>query len=185
MEPSSSFVQHDEFLDFSCIHFLSNRKQSTVEVSSGKENQRRTCCSETEVGMFGVKKPTERKANFFVRFGCFMRPRKSRVVSEFSSRQHRETCARQSLESNNEFSRVAKDDHPCLGTLKLVWCCAFRECRETCARCQDPTCKDKVGLPRHASVRRTIHWEGLKESPKEVESSREQILDQKTNVLIR
>ena len=72
-----------------------------------KPNQTK-CGSDTEVGMFGVKKPTERIANLSCRFGCFTRPEKSRVGSEFSLREHRETCTRPGPEPSNEFSRVAK-----------------------------------------------------------------------------
>ena len=45
-----------------------------VEESSGKENRRGTCGSETATSMFGVKKPIERKANLFFGFECFIRP---------------------------------------------------------------------------------------------------------------
>ena len=74
------------------------------------------------IHVFGVKKRLERKANFFLRFGCFTRPGESRVGSEFCFRDHRETCARREQQPSNEFSRVAKkDDNPSLvNTRKLV-----------------------------------------------------------------
>ena len=59
--------QRHEFLDVFLQPFSFDQKaKHYVEESSGKENRRRTCGSETEVHMFGVKKTTERKANLFV-----------------------------------------------------------------------------------------------------------------------
>ena len=121
MEPSSSFVQLHEFLDVFLQQFPFEQKaKHHVEECSGKVIRRRTCDSEAEVGMFGVKKPAERKANLFVKFGCFRRPGESRVGLDVCFRECRETCARQGPVPSNEFSRVEKDDFPFLGTRKLV-----------------------------------------------------------------
>ena len=94
MESSSSFVQHHEYLAIFLQEFSFEQKaERHVEESSGKEDQRRTCGSDTVVSVFGVKKPPQRKANLFLTFGCFIRHLESRVGSEFCCRLHRETCA--------------------------------------------------------------------------------------------
>ena len=153
VEPYSSFSQHHEFPDV----------QHHVEESSGKKDRRRACGGETEVGMFGVKKPTGRKANIFFRLVRFTRPGDSRVRPGFCFRDHRETFTRQVPEPSDEFSRVAKRWHSVSGEHKEIcaeWCVwAFREYRETCARCRKPTCKNKVGLPQRANLRLSIRWQ--------------------------
>ena len=63
MVPSSSFVQHHELSDvFLQPVSFEQKAEHHVEESSGKDNRRGTCGSETEVSMFDTKKPTERKA---------------------------------------------------------------------------------------------------------------------------
>ena len=108
MESSSSFVQHHEYLAFFLQQFSFEQKAERHDEESLRKRRRRTCRSDTVVSVFGVKKPPERKANLFLRFGCFIRPRESIVGSEFCFRLHRETCAGLGPEPSNEFSRVAK-----------------------------------------------------------------------------
>ena len=98
----------------------------------------------------------------------------SRVEPEFCFREHGETCARHGPELSNEFSRVAKRWQSVLvyGETRAGWCVwAFREYKETCARCWEPTRKDKVGLPHYANLRQSILWKSLQECSTEVESS--------------
>ena len=58
--------------------------------------------------MFGIKKPPERKANLFYRFGYLKQPGESRVESEFCFKNHKKTRARQEPKPNTAFSKVAK-----------------------------------------------------------------------------
>ena len=58
MEPSSSSVQHHEFLDVFLQPFFYNQKaENYVEESSGKKDSRRTCGDEIKASKFGIKKP--------------------------------------------------------------------------------------------------------------------------------
>ena len=70
--------------------------------------------------MFGYKKPTERKAKLFLRFGCFTRSGESRVGSEFCFREHRETSARQVQNPTTNSQEWQEDDNPHLGNGEQV-----------------------------------------------------------------
>ena len=168
MQPSSSFVQHNEIFDVFLQPFSFEQKAKLhVEESSGKENRRRTCGSEAEVGMFGVRKPTLRKANLFVRFGCFIRPGEScmswvGILFPGTQGNQRETGSRAQqllLESGkNMIIRFSVQGNLCRGQ---GW---------TTTICKSPT-NDTSGR-------------SLRISERNFKFRCEQILDQKTNVLI-
>ena len=65
------------FSTFSCSHFLSKKKAAChVQESSGNWDRTRSCGGKAEADDIRIKKPLERKANFFYRFGCFKEARK-------------------------------------------------------------------------------------------------------------
>ena len=154
MEPSSSFVQHHEFLNVFLQPFSFNLKAKTPCRRELKKSG-----GNTKASTFGIKK-LWRKTIFFVGFGCFLQPGESRVVSELCFHYPAESSQERHGDAN-PFSRSGETSAGC------VW--AFKH-RETCARDGESICKDKVGLPQHANLRQSIHGEGLQKCSKEIES---------------
>ena len=74
MEPSSSFVQHHEFLDVFLLPFSFNSKaKHHVEESSGKKDKRRACGGKIEASKFVFKK-FERESTSHVGCGNIIKP---------------------------------------------------------------------------------------------------------------
>ena len=109
------------FRCFPCL-FFEQKAEHHVQESSGKENQRGTRGSQTEVSMFGVKKPTKRKANLFSRFGYFIRPRGIKElnwnsVSGSTGEPMRDRVQNSATNSNEWWQSVSE-----YGETRAEWC---------------------------------------------------------------
>ena len=91
MEPLSPFVQHYEFLCFSCSHFKAINKSKIVSKrqQEGNPGEEEKSGGETEADDFGTE---ERKSISDAGFGCIKQPGDSRnAMLEFTPFWHWET----------------------------------------------------------------------------------------------
>ena len=87
---------------FVCWSWISRCSLAVIFFRTEKQSimsKRAQQSSKTEADKLGTKKPPERKANLFYRFGCFEQPGESKVGSEFCFMERQETCARQTTKT--------------------------------------------------------------------------------------
>ena len=172
MEPFSSFVQHHEFSDV-FLHPLpfKHKAEHHVEESSGKENRRGTCSSEAEVSMF---------LDSGISYGPGSQELRQNSVSGSTGKPVRDRVQN----SATNFQEWQKGNNPFRRTGKLVR-------RGVCDR------SGSTGKPvnRHARTRLDNHSMQISDNQylekvfKNVQQKlnrpeRDQMLDQKVNVLI-
>ena len=91
------------FMNFSMFLaaiFFGTQSRVSCRRDLKKDRRRTTCVKEkSEASMFGIKKPLERRANHFHRFGCFVRPGNQELGQNSDSG---------STKPNNAFSRVTR-----------------------------------------------------------------------------
>ena len=162
---------------FPWSHFLSNKKQSTM--------LKRTQQSTSEKGS-AVAKPRpmnlvlrnllSAKKNPPQRFEWFELPGDSELDQSYVPRP------------NSIFSRAATRWHSILEHQDIGaewWFCKFSKHQEAGARWWHSNRKDNIEIPQKASLRPSIHWEGLQEPAAKLESRRDApVLNLRTNVLI-
>ena len=178
MEPSSSFVKHNEFSRcFLATNFLQtdSRAPCRRELRKGESKRnlrqqkpRSACFCLVSRNLFSARHPPSPDS-------CIFHTARNQELSwnSVSGSTWGNLCETWSrtqqriLKSGKKWQSVLV-----YGETRAGWCVwAFREYKETSARCWEPTCKDKVGLTQYANLRHSILWKSLQECSTEVESS--------------
>ena len=122
---------------FSCSHFFRTKSKAPCRRELRKEGPKEGLRWRIRGRHVSCQETYWEHSKFLLEIRCFTRPGESRVGSDFCFREHKGTCARQSLKHGNEFARVAKrwsvsTEHKDTCAEWCVW--AFREYWETGAR---------------------------------------------------